>query len=196
MRDRKWFMPLLLIFIVVISCVGCTSEIKTEYDDKQVSKIETRMYNGEGFVGYHVRLFDFQAGNVTDEAVVSDDEFDYLFRLYLNDPGGSPEYENAEQYREYLLANYNVSVKVAEFSQEDCNRFVSVAKSFGIYTWQESYVDDLICDATNQYIIITFVDGTTKTTRCYNKYPEDFEKVEAAFQDCFGVRAWCDLRLR
>lgn len=207
MKAKK-FLMLLLLFALVVTCLaGCTPKTeyddkveefvpKTEYDDKQVAKIETRLYNGEGLVGYRVRLFDFETGTVTDEAVVSDHEFDYLLRLYTNEPSGYPEYENTDEYRDYLLANYNVSVKVAEFSQDACNGFISTAKSFGIYTWQESYVDNFVCDATSQYIIITFADGTTKTTHCYCKYPEDFEKVEGAFKDYFGVDAWCKLRLR
>ncbi|MDE5868251.1 MAG: hypothetical protein K2H02_04835 [Anaeroplasmataceae bacterium] len=198
MKNKKLLIQLFLFVIVIMLMVGCTSKTKTEYDDKQVAKIETRLYNGEGIVGYRMRLFDFQTGNVTDEAVISDIEFDFLLQLYMEDPSSYPEYkyENIEQYKEYLLANYNVPVKVAEFSKEDFNEFVCAAKSFGIYTWQESYVDDGICDATSKYIIITFADGTTKTTHCYQKYPKNFNKVEEAFKDYLSANAWCDLRLK
>ena len=173
---------------------GGTTE--TDYDNKQVSKIETRLYNGEGFVGYRMRLFDFESGTVTDKAVISESDFNYLLQLYIDYPIGYPEYDSTEQYREYLLSNYNVSVPVAEFSQEDGNEFISAAKSFGLCKWRESYIDEFICDATHEYIITTFTDGTTKTTHCYCEYPEGFDKVKEAFNDYFGVSYWCNLRLK
>lgn len=192
MKFVKQIVPLLLILAAIFG-VGCT---KTKYDDKQVVRIETQIANGEGLVGYRKRLFDFESGTVTDEAVVCDNEFEYLLLLYEICPSNYPAYESAEEYREYVLAHYNVPVFVAEFSQEDWNGFVSAAQSFGIYTWQEEYIYRDIYDASYQTVIITFADGTTKTTRCYCQYPKNFEKVEAAFQDYFGVCAWCELRLR
>ena len=194
MKTKKLVISLLFVVIAVTSMVGCTT--KTEYDDRQVVKIETQMHNGEGFVGYRMRLFNFESGTVMDKAVVSDIEFSYLLELYVYCPSDYSEYKSIEQYREYLLSCYNVPILVAEFSQEDCIGFVSAAQSFGIYTWQDNYIDNSICDATNQYVIITFADGTSKTTRCYNKYPQDFEKVETAFKDYFNVGAWCELRLK
>ncbi|MDE7453495.1 MAG: hypothetical protein K2N22_03715 [Clostridia bacterium] len=207
----KIFLISVLLGISVLFAAGCAAkpdnggnggddgsgagEITTEYDDKKVVKIETKIDGGYTFDGAsYNRTFDFENNTVTDEVAVSDKDalikilLDRYERGFLND-----EYESADEYEEYLQTHYNNPKQVSTIFQNPGNMLLKYLKAKGIFTWKDEYVGNMaVTDLSWYNVIITFDDGTVKTSRFYYDYPDKFKNVECLFSVYLHVGMWCD----
>lgn len=186
-----------LLICALFAFVACAP--KTEYDDKEVVKIETAYYGGYATIDSQLtRTFDFEAGTVTDERVLNDFWMQSLLDDYIREPERFSEYENYEAYEEYLQSTYNNPVQIATFSQKNAEMLLKKVKSQGIYTWEDRYVYSGITDCMWSYIKIIFSDGTMKRTDFYLEYPSNMTKIRNAFKEYFTADimwqdAWYDL---
>lgn len=189
MKAKKLLIPLLLLLCCMLALAGCTP--KTEYDDKEVDKIETQIYGGYTLIAAsYKRTFDFNDNTVIDEPFVNDKESTIEYLLELYNPNTNAEYGSIDEYKTHLQSYFNTPKEFESFSQEQADRLLKKIKSHGIYTWKESYVSNKVDDASWHSITITFKDGTVKTSRFYCDYPNNFDKIVSAFNDTLGVGLW------
>ena len=206
----KIFLISVLLGISVLFAAGCAAkpdnggnggndgsgagEITTEYDDKKVVKIETKIDGGYTLVPASFnRTFDFENNTVTDEVAVFDKDSVIKSLLYYYEIGYiSNDYESAEEYEAYLQTYYNNPKQVRTFFQDLGKMFLEGIKANGIYTWKERYVNYSATDLSWYNVIITFDDGTVKTSSFYYDYPDKFKNVECLFSVYLNVGMWCD----
>lgn len=183
---KKGILPLLAVLGIMTLSVGCTP--KTEYDDKEIARIETSYYGGLVWVdARYTRTFDFTTRTVTDVCALEESWLDLLMDSYYHDPAAFPDYENAEAYEAHLRTQYNAPESVSSFSKEQGEDFLERVISLGFYTWEEVYQSEGIDDGSWQCIRIYFTDGTMKTTLLYYRYPKHYEAVKNTFSTYLGT---------
>lgn len=168
----KKFLIGVLSLIIAIAFCGCIPH--TEYDDLEISKIESDRVEGFApFPSRYMRTFDFETGEVTDNWVAN-----------LND---IPE-EDMENINIELINNPKL---ITTFSEENAQEFIKRVKSLGFYTWKDGYrTNDIICDGGSEWVTVYFSDGTKKSTSIYFKYPPKYEKIMAAFEEYLGAKLY------
>lgn len=168
---KKIFISLLCLFVVIAFC-GCIPH--TEYDDLEISKIESGWIEGFGpFPRRFVRTFDFTSGEVTDTWVTDFEDI------------------SEEQWQFIDIEKYNNPELVTTFSEENAQEFIKRVKSLGFYTWKESYkTNDIICDGGSECVTVYFSDGTKKSTSIYFKDPPNYTKILSAFEDYLGAKLY------
>ena len=152
------------LFFICLSLVGCKSTTPTEYDDKEILRIETVVSGSWDSVKY-CRVFDFEAGTVSDEFKESESILENRLEHYVENPERHPEYATAEEYEAYLNDYYNNPKQVSTFDDTKVEQFMKKILSNDFYTW-ESYLYP-ITDATGWDINVYFTDGTVKKTHFY-----------------------------
>lgn len=156
------------LFIIGSLC-GCTP--KTEYDDKQIYKIETSWVEGMSlFRCDYVRTFDFQSNTVTDNWVADLDSI-------------------AEEDSSLIdKERYNNPTVVVTFDDENGQALLKKLKSLGFLAWKDRYVtSDEVCDAGSEWVTVYFTDGTVKSTYIYCEDPPGYDKVQSEFKERLGV---------
>lgn len=156
------------LLLIGLPLVGCKT-ISTEYDDKEILRIETSV-RGSWESVYYTRVFDFETGTVADEFEVDEDYIENRREWYAENPMRFPEYESAEAYEEYLTSHYNTPMQISTFDGEKAEEFMKKMISYGFYTW-ESYNYPMM-DGTGYYLDVYFTDGTVKTAKFYGVKPD------------------------
>ena len=171
---KRTLFCLICLLCVVVFC-GCAP--KTEYDDKEVIKIETSWFEYmSGFWCELVRTYDFQTGEVIDTWVADAEEVE-------------------ENVAPYNIERYNNPKTVASFSEKDAKKFLKKEKSLGLYAWEEKYDYPVICDGGRvEKVTIFFSDGTTKTTKIFFYEAPNYDEIKKAFEDYFGVTMYIKLK--
>ncbi|MBD5390471.1 hypothetical protein HDR67_00445 [bacterium] len=178
------FISLVVCFMFLL--VGCNYSQSTEYDEKELVKIE--IITSNAFVDYfnsdsHVRTFDLIQLKVTDERRLTLGEVEYLKEIYYEKPSLQKEYSTYEEYEQMIDSTYNQGKEIKQFTQDEKNAFIKAIVKNGIYTWKDSYVtDEIYHDAVGFNIHLYFSDGSKKSTHFYFKYPRNYKKIEGAFQ--------------
>lgn len=166
---RAFILAASLIWIV--SLIGCVP--KTEYDDKEIVKIETTLV--EGFAPFpraFLQTFDLQAGQVTATMAA--------------DPKDFPEFLSDEE-----RARYNSPCLIQTFDDEQAAKLLARIKSLGFLAWQDRYVTtDLIDDGDSQTVAVYFADGTSKSTYIFFENPPKYKKIQSAFEEYLGVKLY------
>lgn len=161
---------LLLVSCLSVLFSGCVP--KTKYDDKTIAKIETAWSEGMGpaYLKYYSRIFDFEAGTVTDTRVADFDNVDEEFLQNVNkDDFNNPKVEGT-------------------FNDKQAKALYNKIKSLGFLAWKDRYeTNEIIYDGAPSTVNVYFTDGTVKSTYIYFKYPPHYDEIRAAFEDHFGV---------
>ena len=185
-----------MIFTMLFSLTGCLENNNvnaTEYDNKTIVKIVTQYHVGEALVNaYYLRTFDFVRGTVTDEALVTEKEFTRLLERFTKDESRYDEWDTREEYEVYLKQQCNTPKLIELFHYGQAEACLEKAKSLGIFTWKEKYLSG-IKDAGTLYVTIIFSDGTMKTTKFHEGFPENYQAIELAFKNHLGVGFLCEL---
>ena len=185
---KKFLLSLISVLLACVSFTFAACAPKTEYDDKEVVKIETAYYGGYVLIDSHpTRTFNFEAGTVTDELILDETWMQSLQDEYIRDPECFPEYENLEAYERYLQDTYNRPIQIADFSKEDAEKFLKKIKSQSIYTWKDKYDTGNVDDYSWSYVEITFSDGTVKRTDFYYDKPANYKRIRKSFEKYLGV---------
>lgn len=180
---KKFLLSIISALLVCVAFVFAACAHKTEYDDKEVVKIETAYYGGYVTIDSHpTRTFDFEAGTVTDELILDETWMQILRDEYIKDPESFPEYEDIEAYGEFLQDKYNNPIQIATFSNEDAENLLEKIKSQGIYTWKDWYYGGNADDYPWSYVKITFSDGTVKRTDFYIDKPSNYKRIQKSFE--------------
>lgn len=156
------------LLLIGLSLVGCKT-ISTEYDDKEILRIETSIQGSWDAVNY-TRVFDFETGIVTDEYEVSEYSLESWLERYTEVPERFPEYESAEEYEAYLTSHYNNPMQISTFDDEKVEEFMKKMISYGFYTWESYHYP--MTDGTGFYLNVYFTDGTVKPARFYGVKPD------------------------
>lgn len=159
---------------LIIAIAFCSCIPHTQYDDLEISKIESGWVEGMApFPRQFVRTFDFKSGEVTDTLVADIDDI----------PEEDMEFVDTEQY--------NNPKPVTAFNEENAKEFINKIKSLGFYTWKDSYAtNDIICDGGSEWVTVYFCDGTVKSTSIYFKDPPNYKKIMAAFEEYLGAKLY------
>lgn len=185
---KRLLFSLLVVIMAGASFAFTACAHKTEYDNKEVVKIETSCYGGYVLIDSHpTRTFDFEAGTVTDELILDEIWMQSLQDEYIGDPSRFPEYESLEDYQNYLNGKYNNPQIISTFSEEDAAEFFKKIMSQGIYTWEDKYENHMVDDLREAYIKIIFSDGSVKKTDFYNKKPSNYKRIQKSFEKYLGV---------
>ncbi|MDE7161332.1 MAG: hypothetical protein K2N65_01085 [Anaeroplasmataceae bacterium] len=172
--------------LLAILCLGIFTSCmqSTEYDNKDLVRIETITSEGFAFVPVHyVRTFDFEGFTITDEARTTDDALELLKKNYFGNEFLQKEYETYDSYVQYLEKRYNHPKRIKSVTEEEKEKFIAFIIQSGIYTWEEEYItDDIICDGAGFNILLYFSDGTVKKTYFYYKYPNNYNTIKNAFK--------------
>lgn len=183
---------LALISVIAFAFAGCGG---SSIDWQEIEKIETSIYFGEVLIYYDpVRTFDFSAGTVTDTVTMTDEQIERMLFMYNDDPERYAEfrgYETAEEYEAHLRTYYNSTEQIASFTQEKAEAFLKRIVKLGIGDWRERYEDRNITCGNWYTITITFKDGTQKSTSCYYARPDNYDKIENAFNEYLGTGIFC-----
>ena len=165
----KRLISLFLAMCVAICLCACVPEkesYSSEYDGKEISKIEASW--SEGFAPFpclYTRTFDFESGIVTD-TWVADEEY-----LYGDE-----------------LEQYNNPEVIATFTAEQGKELIDKITALGFLTWEKQYITkDIIHDGGSKNVRVYFTDGVEKSTYIYFKYPANYNKICEAFENNFGV---------
>ncbi|MDE6293121.1 MAG: hypothetical protein K2L88_00665 [Clostridiales bacterium] len=172
---KRLITTILLLCAVMLIAVGCTptnAPIETEFDDMEISKIETAHWEGFApFPGYYLRTFDFKHGTVSDTLVLDAYASDYINNI--------PR-EEADKF--------NNPKQITTFTEEQAKTLYEKIKSLGFLAWGDEYItDETICDGGSESVTVYFSDGTVKSTKIYFIDPPKYEEIRKAFEDNFGV---------
>jgi hypothetical protein len=75
---------------------------------------------------------------------------------------------------------------VCALSDEMIEKFFKQSDKYGFTSWGENYDDILIADGHRWRITLTFADGSEKTTRGSNDYPDSWNDMGKAFRELTG----------
>lgn len=190
---KRIFTCVAFLLVLSFGLVACSDVKSTEYDDKEVQRIETRFTPGESTMNYNpTRTFDFAQGTVSDERVLFG-SIEFMLERYAENPEYFSEYATAEEYEEHLLSYYNSPEQISNFTAEEATALMEEIISYGFYNWKEYYDEDDVTCGGSWWVKVTFTDGTVKQSGFYFKHPrehkalENFDKIEAAFINSFGL---------
>lgn len=170
MNAKRLLTTIIMLCSVMLIAVGCTP--KTEYDDKEITKIETSWHYGmDAFPCEYTRTFDFAEGVVYDTWVTDSDLSELI------------------EYSPNLEADkFNNPKQIATFTEEQGTKLYEKIKSLGFLAWNDEYItDEIICDGGSESVTVYFADGTVKSTKIYFIDPPKYEQIRKAFEDNFGV---------
>lgn len=183
MKAKRFLITLFLVCSAVVLLGGCMniesdvwvgggSTTKNEFENKEITKIETSWVEGFApFPGYYLRTFDFKNGEVCDTLVTDEDVLEIL-----------------EHTDGFAAEDFNNPKQVATFTEEQATALYDKIKSLGFFTWKEEYAtDDIICDGGSQSVGVFFADGTVKSTSIYYEYPPKYNEIRKAFEEYLGV---------
>ena len=161
--------------ILALALAGCAP--KTEYDDKELVKIEYHDTGGMRVWGINdYRVFDFEKNIVYDITIAEEEALQEMIN-------------RAEEGQiEEILQRYNNPKTIATFTEEQEEAFVTHVRKAGIYGWKDSYeTDEVIYDGGGFALELTFSDGTVKRTDFSFKYPRNLKKIQSYFLSDLGA---------
>lgn len=161
--------------VLALALAGCAP--KTEYDDKELVKIEYHGGDGMGLWGINdYRVFDFEKNIVYDITIAEEEALQEMIN-------------RAEEGQiEEILQRYNNPKTVATFTEEQEEAFVAHIRKAGIYGWKDSYkTDEVIDDGAGFSLELTFSDDSVKRTDFYYKYPRNLKKIQSYFLSDLGA---------
>lgn len=187
----KTFAALFSAGILLCGTGGCAPSYPP-YEGAYVVKIER--IAGGGMTMFpppiYIRTFDFEKNIVTDETMLSEEGIQIWISLYEERTPDATETER-EAYIAELRAEFNTPEVKARFSEADEKDFFEYVEKRGFYSWAERYETQLVVDDGAGFLIkIYFADDTCKQTYFYYDYPDNYEKIAAAFQNALGCGLW------
>lgn len=186
----KTFAALFSAGILLCGAGACAP--KSPYEGASVVRIERISREGmEMFSSRrYIRAFDFENNIVTDETELSEEDFQMWISLYEERTPDATESER-EAYIAELRAEFNTPEVKARFSEADEKDFFEYVEKQGFYSWAERYETQLVVDDGAGFLVkIYFADNTCKQTYFYYDYPDNYEKIAAAFQNDLGCGLW------
>ena len=199
----KKFAVFITLFFAGFALAGCGEDYeKTEYDDKEVLRIETVYIPGalESSVNF-TRIFDFEIGSVMDEYVASYTVLENMLKEYTDNPEAFPDFETPEDYDAYLNSYYNNLEEVATFTEAQKKVFVRDAMKNGVYTWGDRYADVTVAGQMQIWrITVYFADGTQKITSFFNLDPrassaKNYSEINSFFEDYLGANIFIEFEV-
>lgn len=73
------------------------------------------------------------------------------------------------------------------FSDEEKEKFVRQANSYGFFDWEELYERKNVEDGLYKTYYIIYNDGSRHETTCANDYPSTYEGMQEVFRELFGI---------
>ncbi|MDE6833127.1 MAG: hypothetical protein K2J39_02600, partial [Ruminococcus sp.] len=77
--------------------------------------------------------------------------------------------------------------KTTHFSAELKEEFIHYANIYGMFSWEESYVNLNVDDGGYTEFLIVYTDGSQKEIWCDNAYPDTYDAMWNAFFKVFGI---------
>ena len=171
----------------ILLCGAGACAPKSPYEGASVVRIERISW--EGMEMFSSRRY-IENNIVTDETELSEEDFQTWISLYEERTPDATESER-EAYIAELRAEFNTPEVKARFSEADEKDFFEYVEKQGFYSWAERYETQLVVDDGAGFLVkIYFADNTCKQTYFYYDYPDNYEKIAAAFQNDLGCGLW------